>query len=452
VGAARAQEAVRRDLEQELLLLEMRAQVQTGWLLVATIAIVNLVIVLRSALPEPSMRTFVQFSSAAFVVWFAATALAIRRGGYRPWFKYLNVVLQVSAVSFALLGAGTLADLEHPIIALLPLFYLLVVGLTALTLNPALCLLAGGFAVAQYVGAYAWWLGVGQDIDWTGVYLRAVIILAMSLGALLIAYRARTLLEQVAGRVQADERLRMLEWEIARAAEVQERLIPSPLPAPPFLEVESWYRPSRQVGGDYFDLVERAAGGWTLLVGDVAGKGYGAALTSAGIHSTARVLLQRGITMEELMRVLNEMLHQVAVRGGFASLAAMELDAEGDVLRYLNCGHNPPLLVRGDGEVLRLTAQAPVLGVVSEQRYQADNLPMRRGDLLFAYTDGLTELRAESGGQWGEKRLMELLREARGGSLQALRQRLLSVAEQHLQEGAPSDDISFVAVRKTVEG
>lgn len=450
IGAPESRDAAAEQLQQDLLRLEMRAEEQTGWLLAATILAVNLLVIQQAALPEAPVRAFIQLASATFLVWFAGTALLIRRGWYRAWFTYFNVVVQVSAVSFALLGAARLVGLDHPIMALLPLFYLLVVGLTALTLNPLLCLLAGGFAVGQYLGAYGWWLSDTTGVDWTGVYLRALIILAMSLGALLIAYRARRLLEQLAGQVRAQERLRTLEWEMERAAEVQERLIPQQLPAPGFLDVESWYRPSGQVGGDFFDLVARSDGDgrWVLLVGDVAGKGYGAALTAAGIQSTARVLIERGASLEELLHTLNDMLHQVAVRGGFASLAAMELDARGETLRYANGGHNPPLLVRNGGEVVRLQAQGPVLGVLPQQRYPSEALPLAAGDLLFAYTDGLTELRSPDGSQWGEQRLIDLLRGSATANLRHLRERLLAVIDEHLQHGAPADDISFVCVRK----
>lgn len=453
--------SARRDYEEllasDLLEVEKRAQQQANWLLAVTVVVIISIAELQEPRFQEPFRSFSLALSGTLVVWFVGSALLIRAGHYRPWFKYVNVVIQVSTVTFFLLASVRLMGAEFALSSSAPVLYVLVIGVSSLTLNPMLSLLAGGFAAGQFVGAYWFWLypGLGGGLrasganGWTGVAIKAVVFLAMGIGAMLMARKARALLEQVVVQVRAEESLRALEEDMQRAGEVQERLIPKrPTVAPP-LTIEACYRPSREVGGDYFDVLQGPQGRCFLVMGDVSGKGYAAALTMASIQAVVRLSIERGGSLEDLAGTLNRSVSRSSVRGGFVSLAMMEVKPAEDCIRYINCGHNPPLVWDPSGQLHSLPPQVPVLGVVTGVEYQVRSVPFVPGALLFAYTDGLSELRDARGRELGAEALEALIRAHAGAPVSDLKRAVLAIVDRHLAGAAPGDDLSFVCLRRT---
>src|SRR6516165_5150174 len=181
------------------------------------------------------------------------------------------------------------------------------------------------------------------------------------------------------------------ELEIAR--EVQEHLFPQHLPTVPGLDYCGQCRPAREVGGDYYDFLELPDGKLGIAVGDVSGKGVGAALMMASLEASLRALAPVGEDPADLMDRVNSLICQASASDRYATLVYAQYDPATRRLTYVNAGHNPPVVLRtsaGSCEVLRLETGGPVIGLLP-QRYQRGVFSHEPGDVVMLFTDGVTE-------------------------------------------------------------
>jgi phosphoserine phosphatase RsbU/P len=212
-----------------------------------------------------------------------------------------------------------------------------------------------------------------------------------------------------------------LESELEIAREVQTQLFPREVPELQALELAGSCQPARVVSGDYYDFL-RVDQHWTALaIGDVAGKGISAALLMASIQSSLRAQLSSlklpdgsvrrdclSLVTSEISTLLNQQLYESTSAEKFATFfCALVNDLTGQ-LYYTNAGHLPPLIIRNQ-QVHKLDVNGMVLGAFPNQSYDQGYLELRRGDLLVAYTDGITEPENEYGEEFGDRRLAELL-------------------------------------------
>jgi len=211
-----------------------------------------------------------------------------------------------------------------------------------------------------------------------------------------------------------------LESELEIAREVQSQLFPKSAPQMKRLELTGACRPARIVSGDYYDFVQ-VGPNWTVLaIGDISGKGISAALLMASIQSSLRAQLSansrlsesmgngKGFTTSELTAVLNTQLYESTSPEKFATFFCAIYDEEAGRLHYTNAGHLPPILIRRS-HAERLEVNGMVLGAFPNQPYGRGCIELQPGDLLAAYTDGITEPENEYGEEFGERRLTDLL-------------------------------------------
>jgi sigma-B regulation protein RsbU (phosphoserine phosphatase) len=212
-----------------------------------------------------------------------------------------------------------------------------------------------------------------------------------------------------------------LESELEIAREVQSQLFPKATPRLKSLEVVGICQPARMVSGDYYDFIQLNSNWTALAIGDIAGKGISAALLMASIQSSLRAHLSsshwltRGEfsplappSTSELTGSLNHQLYESTSPEKFATFFLALYNEQTSQLFYTNAGHLPPILLRG-GQAHRLEVSGMVLGAFPDQSYERGALELQAGDLLAAYTDGITEPENEYGEEFGEKRLVELL-------------------------------------------
>jgi sigma-B regulation protein RsbU (phosphoserine phosphatase) len=212
-----------------------------------------------------------------------------------------------------------------------------------------------------------------------------------------------------------------LESELEIAREVQSQLFPKATPRLRSLEVVGICQPARMVSGDYYDFIQLNSNWTALAIGDIAGKGISAALLMASIQSSLRAHLSSShwLTQGELSPVappstseltgsLNHQLYESTSPEKFATFFLALYNEQTSQLFYTNAGHLPPLLLRA-GQAHRLEVSGMVLGAFPNQSYERGALELEAGDLLAAYTDGITEPENEYGEEFGEKRLVELL-------------------------------------------
>lgn len=217
-----------------------------------------------------------------------------------------------------------------------------------------------------------------------------------------------------AARIGA-ERQAALEQDLARAKQIQQRLIPTHARVPG-LDLAICYQPCRWVGGDYVDVVAMPDGRTMLMVADVCGKGLGAAMICSNVHAMTHASLRAGASLAQTVSSLNAHLMEYLEEGSFVTLAAVAIDPRTGLLECINAGHLPPLILDRAGQcrILQQAEHLP-LGLATEH-YGQEHAELSHGQMLALYTDGLTEMKGRDGhmpGVEGVARQIGQLRAAR---------------------------------------
>jgi len=211
-------------------------------------------------------------------------------------------------------------------------------------------------------------------------------------------------------------------------------------------EVKGISIPAREVGGDFFNYFELPGGHMAVLVGDVSGKGISAAILMANIQATLRARLPIEPDLARLTAAIDTEIDASTPPGVYATLFLGIVDPVGKTLRYVNAGHHPQFLIRGDG-IEPLSSGGMPVGLYAGQGYVERTVQLADDDLLFFYTDGTVEVENEGHEMFGAERLETLLRAHREEGVDALLERV----EQHVRRfrGAaePFDDVTIMALR-----
>ncbi|MDX8401479.1 MAG: SpoIIE family protein phosphatase [Mariprofundaceae bacterium] len=239
-----------------------------------------------------------------------------------------------------------------------------------------------------------------------------------------------------------------LEGSLAIAGEIQRGLLPDHDPEIPGWQVSGLQRSCFAVGGDYWHHLPLEDGRWWLLVADVSGKGYPAALTMANLQAMLQGLARLNFPVEEALAYLNDALCENLTGGRFVTLFLGKLQPESHSLVWVNAGHVPPLLASAKG-VRRLEASAPPLGMAPDLRFTVGQETLAPGDVLLACTDGVTEARNAQGEMFGD-RLPKWLAAHR--DLPAARLcEALADAVTRFTDGGPDDDLTVLCARREEE-
>ena len=186
-----------------------------------------------------------------------------------------------------------------------------------------------------------------------------------------------------------------------------------------------------------------------IVLGDVAGKGMGAALLMAALQATLHARLDQGGEISTLVRRLSETIARDAPSNRFVTFFLAVLDTATHTAACINAGHAPaPVLLRESGEIVRLESGGPPLGIDPAYRYGITELVIEPGDLLFACTDGVTELYDREGGMFGDEALMGFLQGCSGKDPEMVRRELTSSLERFSEGAERSDDLTMVVLRR----
>jgi sigma-B regulation protein RsbU (phosphoserine phosphatase) len=176
------------------------------------------------------------------------------------------------------------------------------------------------------------------------------------------------------------------------------------------LDVDGYCRPALGVGGDYYDFFELSDGGLALAVGDVSGKGIAAALMMASLQASLRgQTIKPCASLSEMISLVNRLVYENSAQNRYATFFYAQYDPATRILRYVNAGHNPPILCRGNGnghKILRLDEGGTVLGLFPDCAFQEGRLSLESGDVLVAYTDGISEAMNVREEEWDDERLI----------------------------------------------
>jgi sigma-B regulation protein RsbU (phosphoserine phosphatase) len=239
-----------------------------------------------------------------------------------------------------------------------------------------------------------------------------------------------------------------LETEVQLARQIQQTFIPEKLPTFDDWQLAARWRTARQVGGDFYDVIELPNRKLGLFIADVADKGVPAALFMALTRTLMRAAVIETDSPAEALRRVNDLLLPDTRQGMFVTAVYGVLDIVGGEFTFANAGHNPPIWIRHSGEMERLTRTAVALGVMEQAEMTQRTISLARGDRLFLYTDGLTEAFSSEGEFFGETRLLDTLRSIQTATLEELLARVESRLTEFTDPLPPADDLTMLAVRR----
>jgi len=243
----------------------------------------------------------------------------------------------------------------------------------------------------------------------------------------------------------ASERRRKSELEIA--ASVQQKLFPGKSRRLETIDYAGQCVAAREVGGDYYDFLDVGDGKLGFVLADVSGKGVPAALLMANLQACFRSQPAAGLLrLAEMLGTVNRHFYDSTGTERFATLFFAIYDDRTRKLRYANCGHVAPLLLRGDGRIERLDPTAALLGAFREWTSTEAETELHSGDTLLLYSDGVTEAGADWGQEFGEERLVGVVSEQQGRPAGMLVRAVVD-AVADFSGGSRSDDVTVVGIR-----
>jgi sigma-B regulation protein RsbU (phosphoserine phosphatase) len=238
--------------------------------------------------------------------------------------------------------------------------------------------------------------------------------------------------------------------ELAEGRSVQIALMPTRCPDIDGWETFLFTMPANDVGGDLVDHLQVVPDKLSLSLGDVAGKGLPAALMMAKLQATIRAISPLSESLSELGTRLNQIVCRDGLPSRFASLIHLEITANSGLVRLLNAGHLPPLIVRRD-RVDEMDRGSPAIGLSRKMIFSEQQVELEEGDLMIIYSDGLSEARNTVGRFYTEERLIEFAPELRGLSADSAGDVLVDSVRRFVHGARPHDDLSIILVRRTAD-
>ena len=256
--------------------------------------------------------------------------------------------------------------------------------------------------------------------------------------------------------------------EMSLAASVQRHLFPVDAPKSPMVQISGYCKPAGFVGGDYYDFLQLDNGKIGMAVADVAGKGFAAALLTFMIHAFLRSQALAGgpgstyhISLSQLATSLNRLLFASTSSASYVTLFYAAYDETSGRLNFINAGHNPPFVLHADpvtremsaapnsNGVMKLESGGPMLGLFQDCPVQENSFQLRTGDFLFAYTDGAIDAVNTAGEEFGEERLLKLVKSKSHLPAVNARDEIFRGIEDWCGDAAQPDDITMVVLKVT---
>jgi len=245
-------------------------------------------------------------------------------------------------------------------------------------------------------------------------------------------------------RHQRDELLK----EVELAAEVQRLFLPRNDPETVGFEIAGAMHPARVVGGDYYDYLARPDGRMRLVIADVSGKGVAAALLMSATAAAVQLETNEPRKLCDVLSHLNKELFALQDDGRFVTVLLGELDPRTGQLKYINCGHNPALLVRAKaGEVAWLHASCTPVGMMPEMDCLLEEISLAPGDIMVWYTDGVTEAKDRDATEFGTGRLLESVRAHSGGSAREICDQVSRDVAAFTKRETLDDDLTLMVIK-----
>lgn len=284
-----------------------------------------------------------------------------------------------------------------------------------------------------------------SEEPYTGSDVRMLKSVAAQTG---LALENADLMREIASEIAQRERMNR-EVEIAR--EVQERLFPQKLPVIAGLDYAACCRPALGVGGDYYDFLALPHGHLGIAIADVSGKGIAAALMMASLQASLRGEAARAPEdLTSAVANVNRLVFETSADNRYATFFYGQYHPSTRQFDYVNAGHNPPMLfhqANGKWTVTQLDVGGVVVGLLESYPYRQGSVSLVAGDILVAYTDGISEAMNSADEEWGEDRLTEVIQRCDGSPAQKILQRVFAAADAFVAGAEQRDDMTLVILR-----
>ena len=238
-----------------------------------------------------------------------------------------------------------------------------------------------------------------------------------------------------------------IRTELDLARQIQQNLLRPPPPTWHTYQFAAKAEPCHEVGGDFYDFLPISQNALWMVIADVSGKGISSALVMSTLQATLRALLVGVHSFERLLSQLNSMVRDFTGGKMYVTMFLCLVDSENRKLHYINAGHNPPVLVRGDGSYEELEAGGTVVGLLPGVKFARSHTELEPGDVLVLYTDGLAETDNPAGEMYGVEGIVRSVQASRhNGSPEEILQRILTDVKEFAAGAPPADDRTLIVL------
>ena len=239
-----------------------------------------------------------------------------------------------------------------------------------------------------------------------------------------------------------------LESELEIALEIQKKLLPKELPNIPGFDISGISIPSRHVGGDYYDIIPLDGNKILITIADVAGKGIPAALLMSNVQAVLKTLSTLDLPLDEMINRLNYIITHNTTPDRFVTLFCGILDISEKTFKYINAGHNPPLVFKNGNSFITLNEGGMILGFSDEKfNYNVGKIQLEKGEIIIMYTDGVTESMNTSEKEYGEEKLKHNILIHSSDTAESLLKNIINSVRYHSEGVHQYDDITLVVLK-----
>lgn len=239
----------------------------------------------------------------------------------------------------------------------------------------------------------------------------------------------------------------VIQHELEVAERIQKQLLPNSFVIHQAVDVYALNVAHHKVGGDFYDLIPHSADEFFVIMADVSGKGIAAALLVANLQANLRAQVYIQPTLSHIVKKINSILYKITAGEKFVTLFLSKINTAQKTIEYVNCGHNPPMLVHPDKTLAELSIGCIPIGIMPEIAVEVGTEPVAKDDLLFLYTDGILEQENEKGDQLGIQFLEESLLKNSHLPTHEVIQNLYQVLNDFANKQTAVDDVTLLALR-----
>ncbi|MCK9211221.1 MAG: PP2C family protein-serine/threonine phosphatase, partial [Ignavibacteriaceae bacterium] len=240
-----------------------------------------------------------------------------------------------------------------------------------------------------------------------------------------------------------------LEEELEIAKGIQRNLLPKEIPQLTNFQISAVSISSKQVGGDYYDIIKAEDGRYFIGIGDVSGKGVPASLLMANLQAFLKSITKQGYDIAASTSIINDLVSENTTDGRFITFFWLLLDDQKKEITYVNAGHNPPLLIR-DKKIIYLDKGGMLLGVMkSFMPYESETIQLEKDDILVMFTDGVTEAKNINDEEFSDQKLENILTQKMFSSSDDILSEIKRSIDEFVAGEPQSDDITMITIRVT---